>query len=119
MPVPAAAGGLQVGPDYVRPPAAAVPAAYKELDGWKPAMPRDMVQRGMWWTMYGDPTLNSLAGQVAVNNQTLIADAAAFRQAVAVVAEARAQLFPTLGAAFSAERRKGTTAAARCCPPQA
>lgn len=101
--------GCMVGPDYVRPPAASVPVTYKELDGWKPAAPRDMVQRGMWWTMYGDPTLDSLAGQVAVNNQTLIADAAAYRQAVAVVAEARAQLFPTLGAAFSAERRKGTT----------
>ncbi len=101
--------GCMVGPDYVRPPATAVPVAYKELDGWKPAVPRDLVQRGMWWTMYGDPTLNSLAGQVAVNNQTLIADAAAFRVAVAVVAEARAQLFPTLGAAFSAERRQGTS----------
>jgi len=101
--------GCAVGPDYVRPPAVGVDTSYKELDGWKPATPRDMSDRGDWWTIYGDPTLDSLAAQVQVSNQTLRADEAAFRQAVAVVAEARAQLFPTLGATFSAERRRGTS----------
>jgi len=101
--------GCEVGPDYVRPPPASLPIQYKELDGWRPAHPSDMADRGAWWEIYGDPTLDSLAAQVQVNNQTLIADEAAFRQAVAVVAEARAQLFPTLGLTATAERRRGTT----------
>lgn len=101
--------GCEVGPDYVRPPPSSLPVAYKELQGWAPARPADMADRGAWWTVYGDPLLDRLTLQVAVNNQTLIADAALFRQNVAVVAEARAQLFPTLGVTGSATRRRGTT----------
>ena len=33
-------------------------------EGWgadfRPAMPRDAIDRGAWWTMYGDPTLDQL-----------------------------------------------------------
>lgn len=101
--------GCAVGPDYVRPPPSSLPIAYKELQGWAPARPADMADRGAWWSVYGDPLLDRLAPLVAVNNQTLIADAALFRQNVAVVAQARAQLFPTLGATGSATRRRGTT----------
>ena len=101
--------GCEVGPDYVRPQAVGVTSTYKELDGWRPATPRDLADRGAWWTIFGDPLLNSLCAEVQVNNQTLIADAAAFRQAVAVVAEARAQLFPTVGATASVSRRRGTS----------
>ncbi|MBV8915430.1 MAG: efflux transporter outer membrane subunit [Acetobacteraceae bacterium] len=101
--------GCSVGPDYVRPPPSSLPIAYKELQGWAPANPRDMDDRGAWWSVYGDPLLDQLAPQVAVSNQTLIADEALFRQNVAIVAQARAQLFPTIGAAASAQRRHGTT----------
>lgn len=101
--------GCEVGPDYVRPAPSSMPVAYKELQGWRPAQPRDMADRGEWWTAYGDTLLDQLAAQVAVSNQTLIADEAAFRQNVAVVAEARAQLFPTLGATPTATRRRGST----------
>lgn len=101
--------GCAVGPDYVRPQPTTVPVAYKELKGWVPARPADLVDRGPWWTVYNDPLLDQLAGQVAVNNQTLIADAALFRQNVAIVGQARAVLFPTLGVTGSASRRRGTT----------
>lgn len=101
--------GCEVGPDYVRPPAVGVTSTYKELDGWRPATPRDLADRGAWWTIFADPLLDSLCAEVQVSNQTLIADAAAFRQTVAVVAEARAQLFPTLGATASVSRRRGTS----------
>ena len=36
-----------VGPDYVR-PSMWSPDAYKELDGWKIAHPRDGLARGPW-----------------------------------------------------------------------
>ena len=48
-----------VGPDYVR-PTAITPDAYKEIDGWKVARPKDDVIRGSWWEMFGDPHLNAL-----------------------------------------------------------
>jgi NodT family efflux transporter outer membrane factor (OMF) lipoprotein len=88
-------GCAPVGPDYLR-PAAIVPAHYKEIKGWKVATPRDDSGKGQWWRAFGDPELNRLEAEVAVSNQTLKADEANYRQALALIAEARAGLFPTL-----------------------
>ena len=55
----ASTGGCSVGPNYHR-PLAPVPTTYKELKGWKSATPNDTVNRGAWWSIYRDPTLNSL-----------------------------------------------------------
>ncbi len=88
-------GCAAVGPDYQR-PAAIVPAHYKEIKGWKPATPRDDFAKGEWWTLFRDPELNQLEAQVAVSNQTLIADEANYREALALIAEARAGLFHTV-----------------------
>lgn len=91
----AVAGCVEVGPDYER-PAAIVPAHYKEFKGWKLASPRDDDPKGEWWTALRDPELNRLEPMVAVSNQTVIADAANYRQALALLAEARAGLAPLL-----------------------
>ena len=99
------AAGCTVGPDYVKPPAPS-PAAFKELDGWKPVQPADLTDRGAWWSVFNDPVLDELERQVEVSNQTLLADAAAYDEAVAVVAEARSQLFPTLSASPTASRNQ-------------
>jgi NodT family efflux transporter outer membrane factor (OMF) lipoprotein len=98
----AALAACTVGPDYVR-PAAIVPTAYKEA-GWKVGEPQDAVDRGAWWTVYRDPVLDQLERQVEVSNQTLKADEAAFRQAQAVVAEARAGFFPSFSITGSGQR---------------
>jgi NodT family efflux transporter outer membrane factor (OMF) lipoprotein len=90
-----ALSGCTVGPDYIR-PAAIVPAQYKEAKGWKLGTPRDDFAKGEWWRLFHDPLLNTLEAQVAISNQTLKADEANYRQAQALIAEARAQLFPTL-----------------------
>lgn len=102
-----------VGPDYKRPPAI-VPAAYKEQDGWKPSEPRDAVNRGSWWSIYKDPVLDELEKQIDISNQNLKASEAAFREARAVVQEARAAFFPTLTLNGSAQRtgRGGGSASA-------
>jgi NodT family efflux transporter outer membrane factor (OMF) lipoprotein len=92
-----------VGPDYQR-PAVAVPHAYKEQPGWKPVTPRDTAERGPWWQVYQDPVLDALERQVSVSNQNLKASEAAFRQARAAVAQARAGLFPTVNANASGQR---------------
>jgi len=87
-----------VGPDYER-PAAAVPAAYKEASqtgvSWQVARPADVSDRGQWWSVYHDPVLDGLQQQIDISNQNLKAAEATFRQAEAIVAQARAGFFPT------------------------
>ncbi len=91
--------GCLVGPDYHR-PAAVIAPHFKEgppaLSGWKYASPLDAAPKGPWWTIYNDPLLDTLEPQVAVSNQTLRADEAAFRIAVTLVRTAQASLYPTL-----------------------
>jgi NodT family efflux transporter outer membrane factor (OMF) lipoprotein len=87
--------GCAVGPDYVR-PAAIVPDQYKEVKGWKLGSPRDDFAKGDWWKVFHDPELDTLEAQVEISNQTLKADEANYREATALIAEGRAQLFPIL-----------------------
>ncbi|MDE8344248.1 MAG: efflux transporter outer membrane subunit [Acidocella sp.] len=98
-----ALSGCMVGPDYKQPPMAA-PAAYKEAPGWVQAQPADTISKGEWWAVFNDPELNQLEPLVAINNQTLAADYAAFEQAEAITDEVRGQLFPTIGLTGSATR---------------
>jgi NodT family efflux transporter outer membrane factor (OMF) lipoprotein len=98
-----AASGCIVGPKYVRPVVQA-PPAYKELagdvpagtDAWKPAQPSDAAGRGQWWTIFNDPTLNTLEDQLNTGNQSIAAAMSSFMAARALTRQARAQLFPTV-----------------------
>ncbi|CAE6688592.1 Outer membrane protein OprM [Paraburkholderia domus] len=93
-----------VGPDYKR-PAAEIPASYKEAaPGWKVAQPADQQDRGDWWTIYQDPQLNALEDKLNASNQTIAQFAAAYRQVRALVGEARAAYFPTVGASAGVTR---------------
>ena len=69
-----------VGPDYQR-PSVNTPASFKEAPkaaaGWFPAAPADALDRGDWWTLFGDAELSALAQQVQVSNQNVAAAAAA------------------------------------------
>jgi NodT family efflux transporter outer membrane factor (OMF) lipoprotein len=98
-----------VGPDYVR-PSTISPDAYKELDGWKIARPQDGLARGAWWEIFGDPQLNALEARVSISNQNLAVAEAQYRQARALVREARAGYFPTvtIGAGFTRSRQSTT-----------
>ena len=105
-----ALAACEVGPDYQK-PAAANPPAYKEsnetaakAEGWKPAEPKDTASRGAWWSIYNDSVLDGIESQVEISNQNLKASEAAFRQARALVSEARAGYFPVLGANASVQR---------------
>ena len=89
-------GGCMVGPDYQRPLAPA-PIAFKEVAGWKISQPADAIDKGAWWSVYHDPDLDRLERSVAVSNQTVKQFEAQYRNAVALVAEARSSLFPTVG----------------------
>ena len=90
-----------VGPNYRR-PADATPPAFKEAalapagTAWVSAAPGDALDKGAWWTLFGDPVLDDLCSRIEVDNQNVAAAAAAYDQARALVREARAGYFPTL-----------------------
>jgi NodT family efflux transporter outer membrane factor (OMF) lipoprotein len=90
-----------VGPNYVE-PSAPVPATFKERKGWHVTNPSDMFDRGPWWEIFKDPTLNNLMAQVEISNQTVIQDEANYRQAVSLIREAQASFFPTVSASYTA-----------------
>ncbi|MFI4868220.1 MAG: efflux transporter outer membrane subunit [Steroidobacterales bacterium] len=84
-----------VGPNYHRPTAADAPA-FKEEQGWKPATPGEIRSDQPWWSIYDDPVLDGLEQQVEVSNQTLKANEAAYRSAVAAIGVDRGTLFPSV-----------------------
>jgi len=84
-----------VGPDY-QPPTLSVPAAYRQIEGWKIAEPADDVAQGKWWQHYQDETLNRLIEQMQAGNQSLAASEARYRQARALLQGSRARLLPEL-----------------------
>src|ERR1700691_4901838 len=75
----------KVGPNYHRPDAP-VATAYREDQGWKPAVPAQIPDNEPWWSIYNDPVLDALERQVVVSNQTLKASEAAYRAAAEQIA---------------------------------
>jgi NodT family efflux transporter outer membrane factor (OMF) lipoprotein len=82
------------------------PPAFKEIgnpnsDAWKLSQPRDDIDRGKWWTWFEDQRLNELEEKVNISNQTVAASVANLLAARAIVREARAAYFPTVGVGAS------------------
>jgi len=103
-----ALAGCAVGPVYEK-PTVDTPQAFKEGRGeWVRAVPADLLERGPWWALFGDPVLDDLVGRVEVSNQNVAAAVAAYAQARALVAEQRASLFPTVTLDASANRSGGS-----------
>jgi len=99
----ATASACSVGPDYKKPDAPTA-TQFKEQAGWKASDPQDEIDRGAWWSVYKDPVLDDLEKQIDISNQTLKQSEAAYRQARAVVDQARASFFPTITGSGSAQR---------------
>jgi NodT family efflux transporter outer membrane factor (OMF) lipoprotein len=97
-----------VGPDYRRPDAEVTPA-YKEAGEWNVAQPRDALDRGRWWDVFGDRQLDALVERVEVSNQNVRVLEARFRQAQALVTSSRSAYFPTLEADVSLTRSRSPT----------
>ena len=104
--------GCLVGPDYERaPPASAVAPQYKEAELppgaaslFRPAQPSDGADRGQWWRVYGDPTLDSLAAQVDVSNQNLKIFEANYRRARALIRQDQSALYPSISGTGAAQQ---------------
>src|SRR5215467_8270803 len=99
-----------VGPNYKRPAAIVAPAykeappeAFKEAQaaGLVQANPSDAFDKGKWWEIYNEPSLNALVERVSINNQNVLAAEAQYREAKALVQVARSALFPVATAAPS------------------
>jgi outer membrane protein TolC len=99
-----------VGPQYAKPLAPlapefkeSLPRNFKDSDGWKVARPSDARLKGEWWTLFDDPELNALEGQIDTASQTLQQADANFRAARAAIRFYRASQAPTIGVAPSIE----------------
>lgn len=62
------------------------------------ARPQGAGIQDAWWEIFNEPQLNALEAQIDVSNQNIITAEAQFRQARALVREARAAYFPTVTA---------------------
>lgn len=111
--------GCSLAPDY-HAPTAPTTATWKEtapaaeaaspLGSWKPAQPSETLDRGAWWTVFGDPALDSLEARAIAANPNLQAAAARLAEARAANRQARASLFPTLDAGFGPTREQVSAA---------
>jgi len=96
--------GCEVGPKYVKPTALPSPPAFKESlppnatdsSDWKTADPKDQVERGKWWVIFGDARLNDFEEQLTQANQNLQLAEARLRQARAAIRFNRASQFPSI-----------------------
>ena len=104
--------GCAVGPDYKRPEATTIPAAYAGVtntgatNAWKVAQPQGHLPKGNWWEVFGDPELNALEVQAAAANQQLKIAVARFAEARAQMNVTRSGLFPNIAVSGSAIRQR-------------
>nr|MEA2797287.1 hypothetical protein [Phenylobacterium sp.] len=111
--------GCSLAPPYA-PPATPIAAAYKEQGPWTPAAPADAQPRGQWWAMFSDPVLDDLEARAEKANPRLAAAVAAYDQAQALAARARAGLVPEIdGAAATQRTRRSDNAPLRSGGPDA
>lgn len=90
-------GACSLAPPLKEPPVPAA-SAYKELGPWTQARPADRLPRDGWWALYGSAELDELEKRLVAANPTLASALASYGQARALSDQARAGLFPTLGA---------------------
>jgi NodT family efflux transporter outer membrane factor (OMF) lipoprotein len=109
--------GCTVGPKYHAPAPPPIAASnYKEstvnfqdAEGWKVASPSDAMLRGNWWEVFHEPELNTLEEQLNINNQNIKQYFAQYMEARALVAEARAQYWPTITANLGWSRERSSS----------
>jgi multidrug efflux system outer membrane protein len=98
-------GGCSLAPAYA-PPATPIAGAYKEQGPWTPAEPADAKPRGQWWAMFSDPVLDDLEARAEKANPSLAAAVAAYDQARALAAQARAGLVPEIDGTASTQQTR-------------
>lgn len=98
-------GACSLAPPLKVPEVPAAPA-YKELGNWTQAAPADRLPRDSWWNLYQTPEIGALEQRLLNGNPSLAAALANYAQAKALEDQARAGLFPTVGANGGVSRAK-------------
>lgn len=109
--------GCRVGPPYHAPAPPSISAPnfkestvnFNDANGWKVASPQDAMIRGKWWEIFNEPELNALEGQLNINNENIKVSFENFMEARALVAEARAQFWPTVSVTPSWNRSRSSS----------
>ncbi|CAG9295485.1 efflux transporter outer membrane subunit [Celerinatantimonas diazotrophica] len=97
-------GCAMVGPDYKPPKTVTLGNQYKAAKGWSVATPQAAQNKGPWWQVYHDATLNKLMKQVAINNQNVAQYLAQYQKARALAQAAGANLAPNVSLSLSSSR---------------
>lgn len=102
-----ALAGCSGAPAY-HPPTIDAPAQFREAGPWVQASPGEPAAD--WWRALGDPVLDDLEQRLSAQNPALALALARHDEAAAGLAEARSQLYPTIGAGsvLSANRQSDT-----------
>jgi NodT family efflux transporter outer membrane factor (OMF) lipoprotein len=109
----------KVGPDYTR-PTVKTPDHYKEIEKeWKVAEPQDAKERGTWWSIFKNAKLNALEEKLNSKNFNIEVAEAQYKQALALVEQARAHYFPTLAGSASSLQEKESSYSGGTTQPSA
>jgi NodT family efflux transporter outer membrane factor (OMF) lipoprotein len=96
-------------PTYKQPDVGPLPQAYagQTSEGlWSPAHPADTADRGAWWSVYHDPTLDHLESQLDTSNPSLAVALARYDASRAIVGELRSAEYPQLGVDANTSRNR-------------
>ncbi|ENX34241.1 hypothetical protein F889_02905 [Acinetobacter colistiniresistens] len=104
---------VNVGAQFSQPSQYGLNAKKWETEGWKIAVPSDSLPKGEWWQIFQDTQLNQLVDQLNRENASIAQYEAQYRQATALLNQARAGARPTITGNSAITRAKsgdsGTT----------
>jgi len=103
--------GCAAGPEYQRPPVE-LPSAWQGVPSRGTSATGDR-----WWTLYGDPALETLIDEALAHNQDLALAAARVDEARARARVADALLLPSVDASFDRTRSRRSERTATPFPP--
>ena len=97
--------GCTVGPNYTR-PSIESPAQYRTGDA-QPGADAAITDQA-WWQLWNDPVLEQLVSQALAANRDIAAATARVEQFYGLLGTTRSQLFPQVGAEFTAGRSRAS-----------
>ncbi len=103
---------VNIGANFSQPSQYGLDIKKWQTDGWKIALPSDHLPKGEWWQIFQDEQLNKLVTQLNRENASIAQYEAQYRQATALLSEAKAGTRPTITGNMSATRSKSGEASA-------
>lgn len=103
---------VNIGANFSQPSQYGLDIKKWQTDGWKIALPSDHLPKGEWWQIFQDEQLNKLVDQLNRENASIAQYEAQYRQATALLSEAKAGTRPTVTGNTSATRSKSGEASA-------